>query len=135
MSYNHITIENKDMNQTQPTPDNSQYKLVVKIMSPVILPTGIVGNILIILVLLRTRSSILFFVNYFTALAVTDLLILLTLLPKYVETYVHARSLDVQTVQLHVLFFANLLFPASGCHDGPESSRGAVAAPGQSYKF
>ena len=80
------------MNHTQPTPDYSQYELVVKITTPLILPTGIVSNILIIWILLHTRSRFLSFANYFTALAVTDMLhLLLTLLPKYVETYVHAR--------------------------------------------
>ena len=80
------------MNHTQPTPDNDQDELVVKITSPFILLTGIVSNILIIWILLRTRSRYRSFANYFTALAVTDMLhLLLTLLPKYVEAYVHAR--------------------------------------------
>ena len=92
MAYNHTNIESTDMNHTQPTPDNDQDELVVKITSPFILLTGIVSNILIIWILLRTRSCYQSFANYFTALAVTDLLhLLLTLLPKYVETYVHAR--------------------------------------------
>ena len=81
-----------DMNHTEPTPENYQGELVVKIVSSVILPTGIVGNILIIWILLRPRSRFRFFANYFTALAVADLLLLLLLLlPRYVEAYVHGR--------------------------------------------
>ena len=92
MAYDHTTIENTDMNHTQPTPSVQQGELVVQILSPVILPTGIVGNILIIWILLRTRSRFASFANYFTTLAVTDLLLLLLLLlPRYVESYVRAR--------------------------------------------
>ena len=80
------------MNHTQPTPSVQEVELVVQIMSPLILPAGIVGNILIIWILLRTRSRFASFANYFTALAVADLLLLLLLLlPRYVETYVRAR--------------------------------------------
>ena len=80
------------MNHTQPTPSVQEVELVVQITSPLILPAGIVGNILIIWILLRTRSRFASFANYFTALAVADLLLLLLLLlPRYVETYVRAR--------------------------------------------
>ena len=92
MAYDRTTIENTDMNHTQPTPSVQQGELVVQIMSPVILPAGIVGNILIIWILLRTRSRFASFANYLTTLAVTDLLLLLLLLlPRYVESYVRAR--------------------------------------------
>ena len=80
------------MNRTQHTPEIDDTELVVKIISPLILPAGIVGNILIICVLVRTRARYPSFANYFTALAVTDLLqLFLLLLPRYVEAYVRAR--------------------------------------------
>ena len=92
MAFDNTTIQNTDMNLTEPTPEYSQVELVVKIVAPVILPAGIVGNILIIWILLRTRSRFISFANYFTALAVADLLLLLLLLlPRYIEAYAHAR--------------------------------------------
>ena len=92
MTFDHTTFQNTDMDHAQPTPEDYEDELIVKIMSPLILPTGVVGNILIIWILFRTRARFLSFANYFTVLAVTDLLLLLlSLLPRYVEAYVHAR--------------------------------------------
>ena len=92
MAYHRTAIENTDMNHTEDTDSEEEEEVVVQIMSPLILPIGIVGNILIIWILLRTRSRFASFANYFTALAVTDLLqLLLLLLPRYVESYVLAR--------------------------------------------
>ena len=81
-----------DVNRTQHTTGNDHIELVVKTTSPLILPAGIVGNILFIWILVQTRARYLSFANYFTTLALTDLLQLcLSLLPRYVESYVHAR--------------------------------------------
>ena len=92
MAYDHTNNGNTDMNRTQPTPGNCRTELVVKITSPLILSAGIVGNILIICVLVRTKARNQSFANYFTALAVTDLLqLFLSLFPRCVEAFVRAR--------------------------------------------